>query len=66
MKPLEREIWLARNRDGALLVKSAVREVSFLGILDIRLRLGGGTVTWTKLMPATPSDMAPITRTDLP
>jgi hypothetical protein len=24
------------------------------------------TVTWTKLMPATPSDMAPITRTDLP
>ena len=66
VKPLEREIWLARNRDGALLVKSAVREVSFLGILDIRLRLGGGTVTWTKLMPATPSDMAPITRTDLP
>ncbi len=66
VKPLEREIWLARNRDGALLVKSAVREVSFLGILDIRARFGGGTVTWTKLAAATPSDMAPITHADLP
>jgi hypothetical protein len=28
-RPLETEVWLARNRDGALLVKSAVREVSF-------------------------------------
>lgn len=65
-QPLEREVWLARNRDGALLVKSAVREVSFLGIFDIRARFGGGTVTWTKLAQATPSDIAPITSADLP
>ncbi len=65
-RPIETEVWLARSREGALLVKSAVREVSFLGILDIRARFGGGTVTWTKLAPAPPSDVAPITSTDLP
>jgi hypothetical protein len=65
-QPLEHEVWLARNREGALLVKSAVREVSFLGILDIRARFGDGTVTWMKLAPAPPSDVAPITSADLP
>lgn len=65
-QPLEHEVWLARNREGALLVKSAVREVSFLGILDIRARFGGGSITWTKLAPAPPSDVAPITGAELP
>jgi hypothetical protein len=65
-QPVEREIWLARNREGALLVKSAVREVSFLGIFGIRARFGGGTVTWTRLAPATSSEVAPITGVELP
>jgi len=65
-KPLEQEVWLARNREGALLVKTSVREVSSPGILDLRLRLTPGEVTWTKLAAAPASDLAPITSADLP
>lgn len=42
-------MWLARNRDGALLVKTAVREVTSLGILDIRARFGPGDISWARL-----------------
>ena len=65
-QPIGREVWLARNREGALLVKTAVREVSSLVIFDIRARVGGGDLTWARLTPAAPGDPAPITSADLP
>lgn len=65
-KPLEQQVWLARNRDGALLVKTSVGEVSSPGILDLRLRLSPGDVTWAKLAATPASDLTPITAADLP
>lgn len=65
-KPLEQQVWLARNREGALLVKTSVGEVSSPGILDLRLRLSPGDVTWAKLAATPASDLAPITAADLP